>query len=129
MQTFEKLITVTESDLDDLNHVNNVRYIKWANKIAKEHWLQNASEEISKNYFWVMVSNFIEYKSSALLNDVVKLKTYIEKTEGVLSTRIVEMTNAKTGKLFAKSETKWCFINNETKRLTRITPEIAKIFN
>lgn len=128
MQTLEKLIIVSESDLDDLNHVNNVRYIEWANKIAKEHWLQNASEEMTKTYFWVMVSNFIEYKSSALLNDVVKIKTYIEKIEGVVSIRIVEMSNAKTDKLFAKSETKWCLMSNETKRLARISSEIAEIF-
>ena len=129
MQTFEKLITVAVSDLDDLDHVNNVRYIEWANKIAKEHWQQNATENLIENYFWVMVNHFIEYKSSALLNDVVKLKTYVIKSEGVISTRIVEMYNSKTHKLLAKSETNWCFMNSKTKRITRITPEIVNLFN
>lgn len=129
MQTLEKLITVNETDLDDLNHVNNVRYIEWANEIAKEHWLHNASDQMVKEYFWVMLSNFIEYKSSALLHDVVHLKTYIKKSEGVTSTRIVEMYHSETGKLLAKSETNWCFMNNKTKRPARVTPEINNLFN
>jgi len=129
MQTFEKLITVTETDLDDLNHVNNVCYVQWVNDIAKFHWQQNASENMINKYFWVMISHHIVYKSSALLNDIVKLKTYVLKSEGVTSTRIVEMYNATTNKLLAKSETNWCFMNKKTKRITRITPEIVGLFN
>ena len=105
MQIFEKLITVVQDDLDELNHVNNVRYVKWVNDIAKEHWFQNASEQICNDFFWVLLSHHIEYKSSAILADIVKLKTYVIKAEGVTSTRVVEMFNNKTNKLLAKSET------------------------
>jgi acyl-CoA thioester hydrolase len=129
MQIFEKLITVTKDDLDELNHVNNVRYIKWVNDVAKEHWLQNALEYICKEYFWVLISHHIEYKNSALLNDIIKLKTYVIKTEGVTSTRIVEMYHNKTQKLLIKSETKWCLMSSKTLRPTRINSEIANLFN
>ncbi len=129
MQIFEKLITVTKDDLDELNHVNNVRYVKWVNDVAKEHWLQNASEDICKEYFWVLISHNIEYKNSALLNDIIKLKTYVIKTEGVTSTRIVEMYHNKTQKLLIKSETKWCLMSSKTLRPTRINLEIVNLFN
>jgi acyl-CoA thioester hydrolase len=129
MQIFEKLITVTTEDLDELNHVNNVRYIQWANAIAKEHWEQNTTKDISDNFFWVVISHFIEYKSSALLDDTIKLKTYIRKTEGAKSTRVVEMYRAQTEKLIVKSETIWCLINSKNLRPSRITTEIASLFD
>ncbi|MFW2376441.1 MAG: acyl-CoA thioesterase, partial [Cellulophaga baltica] len=28
-KSFHKTIQVTQDDLDDLNHVNNVRYVQW----------------------------------------------------------------------------------------------------
>ena len=129
MQTFEKLIKVTKDDLDQLNHVNNVRYVQWAKDIAKEHWVQNTSEEIREDFFWVLLKHHIEYKSPAILNDVIKLKTYVTKSEGVTSTRIVEMYHSKTQKLLVTSETHWCLMSTISLRPTRINSEIANLFN
>ncbi|MFG6687355.1 acyl-CoA thioesterase [Mariniflexile sp. HNIBRBA6329] len=128
MQTFETTLTVIQKDLDELNHVNNIRYVEWVQDIAKAHWLKNASPKITKEYYWVMLSHYIEYKSSALLNDVIKLKTYVINSEGVTTTRIVEIYN-DAEKLLAKSETNWCLISSETKRPARITPEIIDLFS
>lgn len=129
MQTFEQLITVSREDLDDLDHVNNVRYVQWVQDIAEAHWLQNATKDILDAYFWVVVSHHIEYKGSALLNDIIQLKTYVIKSEGVTSTRVVEMFNKETGKLLVKAETIWCLMNYESKRPSRIPKLIAELFN
>lgn len=129
MQIFEKTITVTKDDLDQLNHVNNVRYVQWVQDIAEEHWLQNTTQDILNSYFWVLVSHHIEYKSQAVLGDQLHVKTYVSKSEGVTSIRHVEIYNLKNDKLVTKSETKWCFMDAKTKRPTRITPEIAELFN
>ena len=129
MQTFELVITVSQDDLDDLNHVNNVRYVQWVQDIAKAHWLKNASEDILKTYFWVVVSHHVEYKGSALLDDEILLKTYVTKSQGVTSTRFVEMYNRKTEKLLVKAESVWCLMNSETKRPARIPEEIVNLFN
>lgn len=129
MQVFETQIIVTEEDLDELNHVNNVRYVQWVNDVAKLHWQENTTKEIIDNYYWVVLSHHIDYKSSALLNDVVTLKTYVSKFEGATSTRIVEIHDSITDKLLVKSESNWCFIGAKTNRPTRITEEIIKLFN
>ncbi|MDO7173335.1 acyl-CoA thioesterase [Mariniflexile sp. AS56] len=128
MQTFETSLTVTENDLDELNHVNNIRYVQWVQDIAKAHWLKNASENILKTYHWVMLSHYIEYKGSALLDDVVTIKTYVVDSKGATSMRMVEIYN-DAQKLLTKSETSWCLINTKTKRPARITPEIIDLFN
>jgi acyl-CoA thioester hydrolase len=129
MKAYEKLLKVTTSDLDELNHVNNVRYVEWVNEVAKAHWLKMATQEMLENYFWVLINHKIEYKKEALINDTVLLKTFVVKNEGLTSTRIVEIYNNKTEKLLATSETKWCLIEAKTKKPVRINPEIINLFH
>jgi|TARA_B110000305_G_scaffold54457_2_gene60128 acyl-CoA thioester hydrolase len=129
MKILEKEITVSKNDLDDLNHVNNVIYIHWVQEIAKEHWKSLVSNEIIKNYYWVLLEHQIKYLNPALLNDKIMIKTYIEKTEGIRSNRIVEIYNRNNDKLLVKSKTIWCLINAKTNKPNRITDEIRKAFN
>lgn len=129
MQTFEKTIIVSKDDLDQLNHVNNVRYVQWVQDIAEAHWLKNAPKTILDNYFWVMLSHNIQYKGEALLGDELTIKTFVSKSEGITSTRHVEITNNTNNKLIVTSETKWCFMNTATKKPARIPAEVAKLFD
>jgi len=129
MYVFEKTITVSQEDIDDLNHVNNVRYVQWVQDIAKEHWLTYATEEILETYSWFLVNHFIEYKNQALLGDQLLLKTYVPKADGVSTIRHVEIINAKTEQIIVKSKAKWCLIDSKTQRPTRIISKIAELFN
>jgi len=128
LKTFETNIVVTAHDLDDLNHVNNVRYVQWVNDIAKQNWEQIATPTIKSEYFWVMLSNHIDYKQAAYLDDSLLIKTYVTKSEGVTSIRIVDIYNNKTNALLATSKTNWCLINKKTQKPARITPEIRNLF-
>lgn len=128
MRIFEQTIIVKPSDLDELNHVNNVRYIEWVNDVAKSHWTKLATQDMLQNYFWVLINHQITYKSQAILNDNILLKTFVKSSEGVTSTRIVEIYNNDTQKLLATSETKWCFMDAKTKKPARITSEIINLF-
>lgn len=129
MYVFEKTITVSQEDIDDLNHVNNVRYVQWVQDIAKEHWLTYATKEILETYSWFLVNHFIEYKNQALLGDQLLLKTYVPKADGVSTIRHVEIINAKTEQIIVKSKAKWCLIDSKTQRPTRIISKIAELFN
>ena len=129
MKYLEKEIIVSKNDLDDLNHVNNVIYIHWVQEIAKNHWKNLVSNEIIKNYFWVLLEHEIKYLNPAFLNDKIRLKTYIEKTDGVKSSRIVEIYNKDTNKLLVTSKTIWCLINAKTGKPNRITEDIKKAFS
>lgn len=129
MQVFEQELTVSKDDLDELHHVNNVRYVQWVQDVAKAHWFSKATSHMLEHYFWVVVSHHIEYKQSAVLHDNILLKTYVPHADGVTSTRIVEMYLKDSGKLLVKAETKWCFMDANTKRPTRIPQEIAILFD
>ncbi len=128
MQSYQKTITVQEDDLDELDHVNNVRYVQWMQDISKEHWMNAASEEMRSGIIWVVMTHHITYKSAAVLNDVIEMRTYIEKSRGAVCIRIVEMHNKKTNELLLKSSTEWCLLNAETYRPTRISDEIKEFF-
>ncbi|MCK7591216.1 acyl-CoA thioesterase [Subsaxibacter sp. CAU 1640] len=129
MQTFEKHHIVEQEDLDHLNHVNNVRYVQWVQDIAEAHWKSKASEDIQESFFWVLMKHTIEYKNEAILGDVLKMVTYVKKSEGVTSIRMVEIYDENTNKLLATSETTWCFMNVSSKRPARIPKEIVDLFN
>ena len=129
MQIYTQEITVSLSDLDELQHVNNVQYVQWVQDIAEAHWKSKATEAILKNYFWVLLNHCIQYKSEAKLNDVILLKTFVVKSEGLTSTRRVEMYQKNTGKLVVSSETTWCLMSHHTKKPTRITTEIKNLFS
>ncbi|WJJ95270.1 acyl-CoA thioesterase [Algibacter luteus] len=129
MTIYESTLVVNKDYIDDLNHVNNVHYVQWVQDVAKAHWQSKASIDLQTKYSWFLLSHFIEYKSAAFLNDTINLKTYIAQAEGVKYTRIVEIYNANTNKLLAKSETKWCLINAKTGRPTRIPVEIVDLFD
>ena len=128
MHTFETIFTVTQDDLDHLNHVNNVRYVQWVQDIAAKHWEFGATQEVKDQYFWVLLKHTIEYKNPAFLGDPIKLRTFVEKSEGVTSIRIVEIYNNTTSKLLSKSETHWCLISKTNNRPARITKEIENLF-
>lgn len=125
---YEKTIVVREDDLDELNHVNNVRYVQWIQDISKEHWITRAPERMRKGVIWVVMHHDIAYKSSAQLDDVIKVRTYIEKSHGATSVRIVEMHNAATDTLLVRSSTEWCLLNEKSLKPLRISEEIKRFF-
>ena len=125
---FEVFQSVVSEDLDELMHVNNVRYVQWVQEIAKAHWQSVTTPTQQQENVWVLLSHQIDYKSSAVLHDEIHLKTYVTRTEGVTSTRIVEMYHKDTEKLIVKSETNWCLLDGKSKKPKRITPEIVNVF-
>ncbi len=129
MKIFTNTIQVIPSDLDDLKHVNNVRYVQWIQDIAKAHWNSEATKEMLNAYFWVVLNHNIDYKSSAVLHDFINIKTFVQDAEGVTSTRIVEMYHSETNQLIVRSETKWCLMDARTKRPVRIPKELQHLFD
>ncbi|MEM6394874.1 MAG: thioesterase family protein [Bacteroidota bacterium] len=126
--SFKYTITVVDSDIDELNHVNNIRYLQWVQDISKAHWYKVVSDEVAAQYVWVVVSHFIEYKASAVLGDTLIAETYVEDFNRHISTRIVEFKNETTGKLIVKAKTRWAMINNSNKRPIAVPREIAALF-
>ncbi len=125
MNVYEKTQVVQKGEIDQYNHVNNVVYVQWIQDIANEHWQELTKEIKELDYAWFVVRHEIDYIAQALLNDVVIIKTWIGKTEGVKSVRHVEISI--NSKLIVRSQTIFCLVDNKTGRPKRITEEVTKL--
>ena len=128
-EVYTHQLTVTEKDLDDLDHVNNVVYLQWVQDIAKEHWEVRANEELKKNFIWFVIRHEIDYKKQAFLGDEILVETYVGETTFVTSERFVNIKNAETGDVLVAVKSNWCLLDANSKRPTRITDELRTVFH
>ena len=122
MNIFETKFTVIASDIDELNHVNNVVYIQWIQNIANLHWTHLKQDVDTTAYAWVVIRHEIDYIGQALLGETLVAKTWVGKTEGIRSIRHVEFY--KNNKLVVNAQTTFCLVNAKTFKPTRITDQI-----
>lgn len=125
MNIFLAQHTVTPEEIDELNHVNNIVYLRWVQDVSGKHWFKLTENNSQNNYIWVVLRHEIDYVSSAVLNDKITLKTWVGETQGVKSVRYVEIY--KQNKLLAKAKTTWCLLDVKTLRPVRISEEIINL--
>ncbi|WP_349351364.1 MULTISPECIES: acyl-CoA thioesterase [unclassified Flagellimonas] len=128
MKTYSEAFDVVPNDLDDLNHVNNIRYVEWIQEISKRHWNHVTTEAIQQSLIWVVRNHNITYHKSAVLGNTILITTYIAKNQGPISTRVVEIKNKETDELLVKAVTEWCLLDAKTFRPKRVPEEIQALF-
>jgi acyl-CoA thioester hydrolase len=119
---------VTENDIDELNHVNNVTYVQWIQDAAVRHWNLIAPEHIKQNYVWMIVRHEIDYRRQGVLGDELLARTRVLTAERASSIRLVEIFRKNDMQLLVESRTTWVMIDSATLRPARITEEIREIF-
>jgi acyl-CoA thioester hydrolase len=125
MNIFEFKIRVTAKDIDDLNHVNNVVYVKWMDQVAFEHWSYLTRENPLLQYIWVVVRHEIDYLKQAVLGDEITVKTWVGETKGFKSERIMEFY--KKNEILVKASTIWGMLDTKTYKPTRIRENVLKV--
>ena len=130
MNYFEFRLTVTEQDIDELNHAGNFHYVKWMQQAAIAHstalgWSPRKYIELGAG--WVVRSHKIVYLKPAFEGDSVVIKTWVSNMKAVTSLRRYEFYNDK-GEMLAESETNWAFVNYEKQKPVRIPAIIADNF-
>jgi acyl-CoA thioester hydrolase len=128
VNTFQTEITVPSSAIDNLKHVNNVVYLLWVQDVAEQHWNVSTNSALREKLAWVVVNHFIEYKAPAVENDVLIVKTWVEKYSGVTSERHTEIVRKADGKLLVQAKTLWCMLDKATGKPMRITEELIAKF-
>lgn len=116
---------VQKSEIDELNHVNNVVYLQWVQDIAGEHWKVLSKDLKENNFVWVVIRHEIDYRQQAVLNDELTLKTWVGETSGFKSIRNVEIYRGET--LLAKAKTTWCLLDAKTFKPIRISENIINV--
>lgn len=118
-------LKVVKDDIDELNHVNNVVYLKWINMAATKHWKLLSDNKFDDQYCWIALRHEIDYLKPAFLNDIITIKTWVGATEGVKSIRYVEIY--ANGLLLTKAQTTWVLLDAKTMRPKRIQQNILSV--
>ncbi|MFD2523469.1 acyl-CoA thioesterase [Emticicia soli] len=119
-------IKVVEADIDDLNHVNNIVYLRYVQEAAGSHWHTLVPEKLSAQVIWVVRRHEIDYLKPAFLGDELTVKTWVDNFTGVTSDRHCEILRGN--EVLARSRTLWVSLDASTKRPKRIGEEIASLF-
>ena len=123
--------TVVEAELDEMNHVNNLQYLRWCIKAAVAHstdvgWSPQRYHEWG--FGFIVREHKIKYRIPAQLGDEVVIHTWIDSLEKVSSIRRYQILRASDGKKFAEAETTWVYVNLKSLALTRIPMDIKESF-
>ena len=116
---------VTSSEIDDLNHVNNVVYVKWMDEVAFEHWALLTKDNPLPEVIWVVVRHEIDYLKQAAIGDEITINTWVGGSKSFKSERFMEFYS--NGKLLAKALTIWGMLNAKNYKPVRITESILNV--
>lgn len=126
---FERTTTVSEADLDERNHVNNVVYLRWVQEIAIAHWRALAPAEDQETIAWVVRRHEVDYYAPALLGDDIILRTRVGRAERMFFERHTEIVRARDQHLLARARSLWCPVDMATGRPRRPGPEVRALFD
>ncbi len=126
-EPFELQIKVRPSDIDELDHVNNVVYVRWVQEVAAAHWDMVATPSMKEDYRWVVLRHEIDYRNAALINDTIRGTTWVGEHHGARFERFVRLISVRDQRVLAEAKTMWCMIDAKTGRPVRITDEILAI--
>ena len=128
MRPFEKQITATADDIDELGHVNNAAWVRWIQDMATSHWAAVAAPEHRDSYVWVVTRHEIDYLRAAGPGETVTGRTWVgEAPKGARFDRHVEFIG-EDGKTRVRARTTWAILDKESGRPLRVPPEVAAPF-
>ena len=128
MTPFEKQITATEDDIDELGHVNNAVWVQWIQDVAVSHWYAIAPADHADRYIWVVTRHEIDYLRAVLPGEPVTGRTWVpEPPRGARFDRHMEFTG-DDGKVRVRAKTTWAILDRATGRPLRVPPEVAAPF-
>jgi acyl-CoA thioester hydrolase len=128
---FEYPHTVTDDEIDQQGHANNVVYVAWMQAAALAHsaalgWTPERYQRLGLG--WVARQHTIEYLRPALAGERIIVETHVADMKKVTSRRVYRIIRRDDRELLAKAETIWAFVNYATGKPTRIPGEIAGAF-
>lgn len=124
------VVEVRPEDLDELNHVNNVVYMRWMELAAREGSAQAGWP--TERYFkeglgaWVVRKHWIEYLRDCKLGDTVEIYTWVQSFH--LSTSMRRYAMKVNGKLCCVAATEWVYIDLKVRRVSELPEKVLSCF-
>jgi acyl-CoA thioester hydrolase len=119
---------VTDADIDELCHVNNVVYLRWVQEIAEAHWRAAAPPALQDELRWVLLRHEIDYRRPAQPGEQVIACTWVGDATGTRFERFTEILRAADRAVLAAARSVWCPVSARTGRPRRIHPSLHRYF-
>ena len=129
VQPYELLLEILPGDIDQLNHVNNVVYLRWVQEAAVAHWTAAAPAQAQATLFWVVVRHEIDYLRPALAGDRILARTWVGPATRRSFERNTEILRAGDRALLARARTLWCPMAVATGRPATVSQEVRSAFS
>ena len=128
-EIFTQRFPVDAADIDELGHVNNIVYLRYAQDVAIAHWRARASAEMLANYVWVVMRHEVDYRAPLTLGDEVDVRTWVDDAaRGPAWARFVAIHKAGAARPAAEIKSNWCLLDAHTRRIKRVPPELVARF-
>ncbi len=128
-QPFELEIAVRPDDIDLLEHVNNVIYLRWVQDAAVAHWVAAANDKEKAALLWVVVRHEIDYKRPATAADVVIARTWVGEADQRTFERHTEIIRKRDNKLLARARTLWRPIDAVSRHPIAVDEQVYQRFS
>ena len=122
------MFVVEHCDIDELDHVNNVVYLRWVQEVAAAHWHNAATSEQIVDILWVAIRHEIDYEAPAFLGNQIIARTWVETWTRATSERHTEIVRQSDGTVLARARTIWAAIDPESQRPRRLDKGVPKRF-
>jgi acyl-CoA thioester hydrolase len=129
-EIFTRRFPVDAADIDELGHVNNIVYLRWAQDIAIAHWRSRASDEMVASFVWVVLRHEADYRAALTLGDEVDVRTRVDDApQGAAWARFVDIYKVGAEKPAVQIKSNWALLDATTRRVKRVPPEIVQRFS
>ena len=128
-EIFIQRFPVEATDIDELGHVNNTVYLRWAQDIATAHWRARAAAEAVSAFVWVVLRHEVDYRNALTLGDEAEVRTWVDAApRGPAWARFVEVYKAGAEKPAVQIKSNWCLLDAASRRVKRVPLDLAARF-
>jgi acyl-CoA thioester hydrolase len=129
LPVFRRTRTVVARDLDILDHVNNVVWLRFVVELAEAHSSALGLDFASLRRLggvWVVRRHELDYHRPANAGDEIVEETWVSALRGARSVRQARLRCARSGALLLAATTEWAFVDADSGRPRRVPPELAR---
>ncbi len=126
-----KALQVGADAIDVHRHVNNQEYLRWMQEVAIEHsTLQGwpMARYLEAGASWYVRSHLIEYLRPGLLDDEIRICTWVADMETRNSLRRTLFLRAADRSILARAETRWIYVDLNNGRPLPIPDDLRAAF-
>jgi acyl-CoA thioester hydrolase len=124
-------VKVKETDIDELNHVNNEVYLKWLIEAAATHAQSlgyGLEQFLASGAAFVVRRHELEYLRPAFLGEELIVETWLSTFDQTKSVRETRIKRKKDDQLLLVGKTLWVYIDLKMSRPKEIPATMAESF-